>query len=169
MSLRPLLTALTTAVLAVLAFVPIAPAAGRPLTGQFQLFFGRSTAHPCVPGAYVCGVGSLDGLGQATMTMTITGVSVFDGTCVTLTADEVITMTDGSGTLTLAEAGTFCAPSAAAVRLDNGLKSFGNPYAINLTYAVSGGSGVFNGASGTGVVSGKVAGESGQKTVTGTY
>jgi hypothetical protein len=169
MSPRLVLITFTAIVLAGSAFVPIAPAAGRPLSGQFRLFFGRSTAHPCEAGTFICGVGSIDGLGQATTTITLTRVDDFDGTCFTLTADEEITMTDGSGTLTLAEAGTFCGPNAEAVRLDNGLKSFGNPYSISLTYSVSGGSGVFDGASGTGVVSGKVAGESGQTTVTGTY
>lgn len=169
MTLRLLLGVFTAIVLAGSAFVPIAPAAGRPLSGQFQLFFGKSTAHPCVPGVFICGVGSIDGLGRATTTITLAGIDDFDGTCFTLRADEVITMADGSGTLTLAATGTFCAPSASAVRLDNGLESFGNPYAINLTYVASGGSGVFDGASGTGVVSGKVAGESGQNTVIGTY
>jgi hypothetical protein len=169
MNLRLLLVVFTAVVLVGSTFVPIAPAAGRPLSGRFQLFFGKSRAHPCQPGTFICGVGSIDGLGQATTTITLTGIDDFDGTCFTLTADEEITMADGSGTLTLAEAGTFCAPSAEAVRLDNGLKSFGNPYSISLTYSVSGGSGVFDGASGTGVVSGKVAGESGQSTVIGTY
>ena len=79
MTLRLLLSLFTAVVLAGSTFVPIAPAAGRPLSGQFQLFFGKSTAHPCQPGAFICGVGSIDGLGRATTTITLTGIDGFDG------------------------------------------------------------------------------------------
>ena len=71
------------------------------------------------------------------------------------------------GSLTLGS-GVFCAPAPSAVRLTNGLKSFGNPYAVDLNYTVVDGTGVFQGASGSGVVTGNVAGDSGHLVLSGT-
>lgn len=161
--------ALAAVLVAAAAFAPFASPAGGTLNANFQLFFGKATAHPCaVPGAFICGTGTVGGLGSATTYMVITGGEVISSTCLLLTVDETITLSDGSGTLTLAETGTFCAPSAGAVRIDNGLKSFGNPFSFDLTYTVVSGTGVFAGASGTGSVTGAFAGDSGHKSVSGT-
>jgi len=149
-------------------FAPYAAPANTPFTAQFQTGFGKATAHPCPTGAFLCGSGTVSGHGEATLVFTITGVGSFDGSCIGVTTEQTISLADGSGSLTLDGSGEFCAPAPSAVRLTNGLKSFGNPYAISLTYTVVAATGAFQGASGSGVATGKVAGDSGHLMLSGT-
>lgn len=154
------------AVAAALATSSAGAATTSTLNAEFQVFFGKSTAHPC--SAFVCGVGSVSGYGRATADFFITSFTGFDENgCGETTAVETIALASGGGSLTLDESGTVCAPSGASSFTPGSLHSFGNPYRLTLAYTVSDGAGVFAGASGSGTVTMRLAGESGSKTVTG--
>ena len=166
--MKHLTLALLASAAAACVLAPYAAPANTPFTAQFQTSFGNATAHPCPSGAFLCGAGTVGGRGDATLSFAITGVGSFDGSCIGVTATQTISLADGSGSLTLVGTGVFCAPTASAVRLTNGLKSFGNPYAVDLDYTAVAGTGVFQNASGSGVLAGKVAGDSGHLELSGT-
>jgi lipid-binding SYLF domain-containing protein len=63
--------------------------------------------------------------------------------CVSLHAIRTITMADGSGSLTLTQVGTKCPRSGSA-------SAEGDPYTVAKTYTVSGATGIFAGATGSG-------------------
>jgi hypothetical protein len=137
------------------------------LEASFQVFYGKSAAHPC--DAFFCGAGTVQGYGPATFTFNLLTFSGFDESgCGTLTAEEIITLDDGSGSLRLAESGTVCGASPGSTFAPGAEHSFGNPYSLDLTYTVKGGTGIFANAKGTGSVTIRTAGESGHKTVSGT-
>lgn len=169
---RRFVAALALAMGVLLAFAPSASAGSDSLDAQFRIFFGKSTAHRCSsPEIFLCGVGTVEGYGSATTTIIVSDSGGFDAAtgCFVLTFQEDIVLADGSGTLTLQETGSLCYPTAAAGSARGAVsgRSFGNPTSGTLTYTVSGGSGVFAGASGTGTVEFFAAGEVGTKTVSG--
>ncbi len=166
--MRHLTLALLASAAAACVLAPYAAPANRPFTAQFQTSFGNATAHPCPSGAFLCGVGTVGDRGGATLSFAITGAQSFEGACIGVTTEQTITLADGSGSLVLDGSGEFCAPAPSAVRLTNGLKSFGNPYSVDVNYTVVAGTGVFQDASGSGVVTGKVAGDSGHLVLSGT-
>ena len=66
-----------------------------------------------------------------------------------ITALATVTLSDGSGTLTIDAAGVLCNPSTPIAPPPHSpgiLKSFGNPFTVSITYEVIGGTGVFRGS-----------------------
>lgn len=78
----------------------------------------------------------------------------------------MITLSDGS-TLTLIETGTGCAPGNSGVA-PGAARSFGNPVFVNASFTVVGGTGVFEGLTGSGTTTSLLAGESGHTSLSGT-
>jgi hypothetical protein len=162
----------------ILAVGTIASVAGSATAAStsatFQVFFGgkAQTAHPCAAEFFLCGGGALAGYGAATTTIAISGFThPWDSRgCLGITFLETITLADGSGSVTLAEGGDLCAPSAAAADLPLAglIHTYGAPYRAGLTYTVVAGTGVFAGSSGSGTASLVTAGESGFVQLVGT-
>lgn len=101
---------------------------------------------PTSPPTFVfCGSGNVAGVGAATSTAFLTAMPTpISGTdCFLIHAIRTITMTDGSGSLTLTETGTKCPPSASSNSGE------GSPFTVDKTYTVSGGTGRLAGAIGT--------------------
>jgi len=89
---------------------------------------------PCPPGFDLCGKGVVQGFGTATTTLVFTGFGPGPDGCAVATADRVITLTGDGSTLLLVLVGTICQQ-----KLDG-------------TYTITGGTGVFAGASGSGTL-----------------
>jgi len=171
--MRRMLVVVAGVVLALAVAAP-APAATSAFGASFQEFFGRANAHPCVPATptvFTCGVGTITGYGAATSTFEVLSFDDFDPetACGTSTARRVITLSDGTGSLVLAEAGSVCFPGKSFFTPGAASgHSYGNPVVLELTWTVSGGTGVFAGASGSGTDSFRNAGDSGHADLTGT-
>ena len=134
-------------------------------TSGFEATFHQIySQYPFSPPQVFDGVGTVAGYGAATSTANLTGPLVkIPGTdCVAIKAVRTITMADGSGTLTLAETGTKCPPSAAAA------DAVGKPYTVAKTYTISGGTGIFAGATGSGTDINRSAGNSQVSVLSGT-
>jgi hypothetical protein len=161
-----LVTTLVTT-FATLVLASAVSASTMPFQASFQEFFGKSTAHPC-QGGFACGTGTVAGFGKATSTFNVLDFSGFDPEtgCGTGTFERVITLSDGS-TLTLIETGTVCGPGNAALA-PGAARSFGNPTFLNASFTVVGGTGVFEGLTGSGTTTSRLAGESGHTSLSGT-
>lgn len=157
---------LLAATLLALAATPAASAQSTDFEATFQEFFGRSTPHPCT--SFLCGTGNVAGFGAATSTFEILTFDFDPETaCGDTTIRYTITLSSGAGTLILNGEGTVCFPGKSFFA-PGAAKSFGNPFELTFTWTVSGGTGIFAGAtgSGTGVTTG--AGESGHTILSGT-
>jgi hypothetical protein len=155
------------AVLLTVFSIPLAyAAAGGAATNAFQATFVDiySQCPISPPSVVFCGQGTIAGYGAAHSTASLTGplVPLGDG-CFALTAKRTITLDDGVGSLTLAETGTKCPPSAAA-----GQNAQGDPYTVVKTYTISTATGVFAGATGSGSDVNRSAGDSQVSVITGT-
>ena len=139
------------------------------LEASFQEGFGRAVAHPCSPPAFLCGTGEVAGFGAATSTFAILSFTNFDPetSCADATIRYTITLTSGAGTLVLTETAVVCFPGKSTLA-PGSLKSFGNPFTLTATWTVTGGTGVFAGASGSGAAGTKAAGDAGHTTLSGT-
>jgi hypothetical protein len=133
---------------------------------KFKETFGRANSKPC--SHFLCGTGTVQGYGAATSTWDPSSVTPIEGTnCATFTADRTITLVSGTGTLSLSEQGTVCFPGKSAQAVGT-LHSFGNPFDATDTYTVTGGTGVFSGAEGSGTDHVSAAGDGGHSSLTGT-
>ena len=170
--MRRMLVVVAGVVLALAVAAP-APAATSAFGASFQEFFGRAKAHPCVaaPTVFTCGVGTVAGYGAATSTFEVLSFADFDPAtaCGTATARRTITLAGGTGSLVLAEQGSVCFPGKSFFTpgAANG-HSYGNPALLDLTWTVTGGTGVFAGATGSGTDSFRNAGDSGHSDLAGT-
>ena len=156
--------------LAVLVAAP-ASASTTSFSATFQEFFGGTMPHPCSPPAFTCGEGVVAGYGDATSTVEITSFTNFDPAvaCGDTTLLRRIALTDGTGTLELDEVGTVCFPGKSFFTPAGvGGQSYGNPARIATTWTITGGTGVFFGASGSGTDRFDNAGESGHSRLSGT-
>ena len=81
------------------------------------------------------------------------------GSCFHAIFVATVELLDGSGTLVIEEDDLFCTPGVSADTPGNQLHSFGNPFTIDGTWVVSGGSGVFAGATGSGTNRSRGAGD----------
>jgi hypothetical protein len=143
-----------------LAFVATAGASTANFQATFVQIYSNSSCHfPTV----FCGSGTVAGFGSATSTSLLTSIAPIPGTdCRALTAIRTITLDDGDGSLTLAESGTICPPNA------NANTDAGDPFIVDKTYTVTGGTGVFTGAIGTGSDINRSAGNSQVSVISGT-
>ena len=162
---RAFLVAIAAAWMLVVA--PPAAADPVPFNATFQEFFGKSAAHPC-QGAFYCGTGSVAGFGEATSTVNVLDFSGFDPEtgCATAVTERVIRLSDGS-TVTLIATEVVCTPGRSTFA-PGAMKSFGNPTLTTGTFTVVSGTGEFAGATGTGTLTTRLAGESGHTTLSGT-
>jgi hypothetical protein len=134
--------------LLVLAGPMFAPAAGAKTTVAFQFTVKYTSGAPASkPCEHVqCGEGTVVGFGDATSLVELTSVTEIPGTsCFLTTVDETITLTSDGSTLLLEETGTACFPG-------NSLHSvpFPFPFEAGGTFTVRHGTGVFQGAKGSG-------------------
>lgn len=133
----------------------------RPFQATFVDIYSICPTNP--PSVVFCGSGTIAGYGAAESTATLTSIAPLPGTdCRALTAVRSIRLDDGTGSLTLAESGTICPPSAAAA------DAAGGPYTVAKTYVVAGGTGVFAGARGSGSDINRSAGNSQVSVISGT-
>ena len=140
--------------------------AAESLHAGFKETFGRAASKPCEH--FLCGTGTVQGFGAATSEYDITGFEPTEGTsCADLTAVRVITLVGDGSTLTLDDTGVVCFPGASN-STPGSLVSFGNPGRFEGTFEVSGGTGVFEGASGSGTSLFRAAGDSGHASLDGT-
>jgi hypothetical protein len=129
----------------------------------FVNIYSQCPIHP--PSLVFCGDGTVAGFGRASSTASLDGppTPIPDTDCQTIHAIRTITLLDGSGSLTLTESGTKCPPSASA-----GTNAVGVPYTVAKTYTVSGGSGIFSGATGSGTDINRSGGNSQVSVLAGT-
>jgi hypothetical protein len=159
---------LLAAALLALAAAPAVPAQSTSFEATFQEFFGRSKPHPCPAPFFLCGTGEVAGFGPATSTFDLLTFDFDPETrCGDTTFRYTITLSSGAGTLTLPGDGTVCFPGNSTLA-PGAAKSFGNPFRLTFTWTVSGGTGVFAGATGSGTGVTKGAGESGHTALSGT-
>jgi hypothetical protein len=154
-----------TAVAALALLAVAAPAnTARPggLTATFTVHFPKghpASNAPCDPDAF-CGVGMVAGYGAATITILDETFDPIEGSsCLATTRVEEIDLSDGSGSLALESAGTFCRPGGSGDSHASS-SSYGSPGRWDLRFIVDGpeSTGVFAGATGSGVETMNVAG-----------
>jgi hypothetical protein len=154
---------------ALLALAAASTVSAQPTTldSRFQEFFGRSTPHPCA--TFLCGTTrDFAGFGRATSTFEVLTFELDPATaCGDTTIRYTITLSSGAGTLTVFGDGTVCFPGNSTFA-PGAMKSFGNPFRLTFTWTVTGGTGVFAGASGGGTGTSKGAGETGHTELSGT-
>jgi hypothetical protein len=137
----------------------------QPLHAEFNETFGRAAPRPCEH--FLCGAGTVQGFGGATSVFDITNFEPIEDTnCADLGGVRVITLVGDGSTLTLDEEGVVCFPGSSFFTHGSQV-SFGNPARYEGTFEVSDGSGVFVGASGSGIDRFRNAGDSGHATLGG--
>jgi hypothetical protein len=134
---------------------------------SFKETFGRAhSKQPCEH--FLCGTGTVAGYGAATSAFDITDFApIGDTNCADLSAVRTITLASDGSTLELDEVGIVCFPGNSSFA-PGAQKSFGNPGTIETTFTVSGGTGVFEGATGSGTDRGMPAGDEGHASLIGT-
>jgi hypothetical protein len=133
---------------------------------SFKETFGRAHSKPCEH--FLCGTGTVAGYGAATSAFDLTDfVPIEDTNCADLSAVRTITLVSDGSTLELDEVGTVCFPGNSAFA-PGAQKSFGNPGMIETTFTVSDGTGVFEGATGSGTDTDMPAGDAGHASLSGT-
>jgi hypothetical protein len=153
-----IVSAVTCAGLLAVVAAPASASTTSTFEATFQHHFGAGVAPPpCVSGSF-CETGTVAGYGAATDRTTITSVKPIAGTdCVDFTVTGTITLADGS-TLTYQGSGTRC-PVGNSHEAPGSIVSYGNPYSITGAYTITGGTGVFADASGSGTVIDYFAGD----------
>jgi hypothetical protein len=150
-----------------------APAAAQAqaLRGTFAVHFpkGHPASNAPCPQDVFCGVGRLVAYGAATITIVDEAFEEIPGTsCFTVMRVEQIGLIDGSGSLVIESSGTFCRPGGSGDS-NAGPSSYGAPGVFRATFTVVGSAstGVFAGATGSGVEVMQVAGGIGVWRLTG--
>lgn len=148
-----------------------ASAATTQLNGTFTVLFPKghpASNAPCPPDAF-CGVGSLVGYGQATVTIDTEDFQRIPGSqCFAVTRVEEIAPTSQVGILVLDEQGTFCRPGGSADSHAS-RQSYGSPGRFDLAYTIDSdaSTGIFATTSGSGTTIMTVAGGVGVWTIRG--
>jgi hypothetical protein len=94
----------------------------------------------CSPPIVFCGSGVVSGYGQATTVVRVTSIVPISGSaCMAVAGTREITLEDGTGTLVASFSGVRCP-----------LGEGGHAFRIEFSYTITGGSGVFAGATGSG-------------------
>jgi hypothetical protein len=160
------------AALGVVALLVIPPLAAAQTTQSFEAHFKnvqQRNGSPC-PGGILdfCGTGTVSGFGPASYELQPSGLTpIPDTQCSLVTAEVTITLVDQSGSLTADATATVCFPgnSQNGNRSEN---SFGNPFTATGSFVITGGTGVFTGATGGGTATLKGAGAHSALDVAGT-
>ncbi len=164
--MKRLLLFVSVAVAVVLVLVD-APAASANATGTveaaFQYHYGHQPGDPCSAGF----TGRVSGYGGATLTCSVTSFTPIPGTsCFSATYSGAIALTDGS-VLDLEANGVGCAVGNSGEAPGSSV-SYGNPISLSGVFSITGGSGVFAGASGGGTFIDYFAGDVQVVTLNGT-
>lgn len=155
------------AALAITGLIAVAPAAQaqtQPFSASFKGIQTRNEP-PCAAGV-LCGSGSISGFGDASYSALPVSLGPVSGSCQALTALVFIDLTSGQGSLTLLADGDLCWPGKSH-DTPGSLHSFGNPTRIDATYEVTDGTGVFEGAEGSGSATLRTAGAQNQLSLSG--
>lgn len=148
--------------LGVVSLLAIPPLAEAQTTQSFEAHFKNALqrkAPPC-PGGILdfCGTGSVSGFGPASYELRPSGLTpIPNSNCALVTAEVTVTLADQSGSFTADATATVCFPgnSQNAHRSEG---SFGNPFTATASFVITGGTGVFAGATGGGTATLKGAG-----------
>jgi hypothetical protein len=125
------------AILVVVGAMAVTLPASAESTQVFKAQFHDSPSSACPPGADICGKGVVKGFGTATTSLTFTSFVPGPGAnCVTATATRTATLDSDGSVLQLALVGTICDQKVSGI------------------FVIAGGTGVFNQASGGGMISG---------------
>jgi hypothetical protein len=158
--------------LGVVALLAIPPLAGAQTTQGFEAHFKNAqqrNAPPC-PGGILdfCGTGSVSGFGPASYELQPSGLTpIPNSNCESVTAEVTITLADQSGSFTADATATVCFPGNSQ-NDSRSEKSFGNPFTATASFVITGGTGVFAGATGGGTATLKGAGAHSALDITGT-
>jgi hypothetical protein len=150
---KHLVAALATLPLLAATSIATASPAGT-LTATFTIQFPKghpASNAPCAPETF-CGVGSVAGYGAATISiLDETFDEIANSDCLATTRVEEIDLLDGTGSLVLESAGTFCRPGGSG-DAHAGPSSYGSPGRWDLRFTIVGAesTGVFAAASGDG-------------------
>ena len=129
-----------------------------PFNGSYtEQFGGKQLSRPCPGDAFACGKGTIEGLGSFT-------TEIAGGGDETLT--RTLTFSDGS-TLVLEESfSSFTTPGRSSDS-HAGEQSFGHPFTGVFDFTITGGTGRFAGATGSGTDTLSAAGNVGHGELTG--
>ena len=152
------------AITGLIAMAPAAQAQTQPFSASFK-GNQRLKEPPCATGV-LCGSGSINGFGDANYSALPVSLGPVAGSCQSLTALVFIDLSNGEGSLTLSADGDLCTPGKSG-DAPGGLHSFGNPARIDATYEVTDGTGVFEGAEGSGSATLRTAGAQNQLALSG--
>ena len=152
------------AITGLIAMAPAAQAQTQPFSASFK-GNQRLKEPPCAAGV-LCGSGSISGFGDASYSALPVSLGPLSGSCQALTALVFIDLSNGQGSLTLLADGDLCYPGTSH-DAPGVLHSFGNPASIDGTYEVTDGTGVFEGAGGSGSATLRTAGAQNQLTLSG--
>lgn len=159
---------LTVAVAALVLAAGRTPAAASAasignLEATLQHHYGHQPGDPCSAGFN----GTVAGYGAATLTCSVTSITSIPGTsCFSATYDGTIALAAGS-TLSLVANGIGCPAGNSGDALGSSV-SYGNPISLSGRFAITGGTGVFAGASGGGTFLDYFAGDIQMVEVNGT-
>jgi hypothetical protein len=149
---------LSAGLLAVVA-APASASTTSSFSATFQHHYGAGVAPPPCPTGYFCETGTVAGYGEATDRSHITSITPIAGTeCTDFTVTGTITLVADGSTLTYEGSGTRC-PVGNSHDAPGSQVSYGNPYSITGAFTITGGTGVFAGASGSGTVVDYFAGD----------
>lgn len=148
---------------------PAMAATTQAFEARFNEGFGRATAHPCPTTELFsfCGTGTITGFGDATSLTEVVSFENFDPetSCADVVLRRTITLADGSS-LVLMETGIVCFPGKSSLA-PGSAKSFGNPFRIEATFTIVSGTGIFEGAQGSGTDVIMTAGDTGHSELSG--
>ena len=155
------------AALAITGLIAVAPAA-QAQTQPFSASFkgNQRLKEPACATGLLCGSGSISGFGDATYSALPVSLGPVAGSCQALTALVFIDLSNGQGSLTLLADGEVCYPGKSN-DTPGSQHSFGNPARIDATYEVTDGTGVFEGASGSGSATLRTAGAQNKLSLSG--
>jgi hypothetical protein len=152
-----------------LALAPVFAQAARADTtvafqAQFKESFGIAASKPC--DHFLCGTGTVMEFGDATTTVDLTSFTPpIEGTnCGLATADQTIRLVRDGSTLQLEISGTVCFPgNTFEAAMGNG-----DPFHAEATFTVKLGTGIFDGAKGSGTNESTGAGDQAHDAFSGT-
>jgi hypothetical protein len=150
--MRKLFTVVAAAIVA-LALASSAASASA-LTGSFSIQFpkGHPASNAPCPAEAFCGVGTLAGYGAATITILDETYAEVEGSaCLAHTRIESIDLLDGSGSLVIESAGTFCRPGGSGdSHASSSSYGFPGQWTLSFTVLAEESTGIFAKATGAG-------------------
>ena len=145
--IRTVRASLFSLTLLAIVVAPAMASTTSPFVGVFRETFGRGSAPS--------GVGSVTGIGEGTESFVVTSITP-DGDCTVEVAEAVLRFE--AGDIHAEALVRICSPGGSS-RTPGSLVSWGNPGGWTGTFVITGGTGAFVGATGSGTSSGQLAGD----------